>query len=100
MQYEIIIGKIAVKLTDQVSDLVNRLIENMLNANKQAADKKPVGIRGFKEEDRGLLIKDLHEQMKKFQTKFEENKDLISDMRKNYLKEITHLRAVEDHIQF
>ena len=72
----------------------------MLSVNKQAGDRRPVGIRPFKEEDRSLLVKDIHEQMKKFQTRFEENKELMSVMRKNYLKEITHLRAVEDHIQF
>lgn len=66
-----IIGKITDKLTLQVSDLMNKMIENAVNVVRQASEKKSVGIRNFKEEDRGQLLKDIHDQMKKFQGKYE-----------------------------
>ncbi|CDW89079.1 UNKNOWN [Stylonychia lemnae] len=97
--YEKLLTKISEQLTLQVNDLVQKMIENMFQLKKQKElEKKSVSGRGLlhKTEDRNHTYSDIYEQMKKFQIKYEESKNIIGQMRKNYLKEISHLRAVED----
>jgi hypothetical protein len=40
------------------------------------------------------VMKEIGSEMNRFQKRFEESRELISTMRKQYLKEISHLRAI------
>ena len=84
-----------------MQDLVTQLIENFISHQSEFL-KSQESNRGLKkhlkEEDKQALYKEIYDQMKKFQVRYEQSKDLIGAMRKNYLKEISHLRAVDDAI--
>ena len=77
-------------MTAQVSDLTSSMIERIVGMQMLLGQAGPGNANraAIKEE----VMREIGQEMQRFQRKYEESRELISVMRKNFLKELQHLK--------
>ena len=86
-EFEEILNRISEQVTASVSEITSGMLERIFQMRMGKPTKQAI---------REEVIKEIGEEIQRFQKKFEEGRTLITNMRKNYLKEITYLKQVGD----
>lgn len=76
--------RLAEHITAQVSELTSSMIEHIFAMRMTQTSRKTI-----KEE----VVKEIGAELQRFQRKYEEGRQLINNMRKNFMKEISHLKS-------
>ncbi len=80
-------NRITEQITVQISEMTSSMLEHIFSIKTGKMKKAAV---------REEVMKEIGSEMLRFQKRFEESRELISTMRKQYLKEISHLRALSE----
>ena len=90
-EFEDILNRLSERITAHVSELTSAMLERIFSLHTGLGGPKDQQRQAIKEE----VLKEIGHEMQRFQKKYEESRELINTMRKNFLKELQHLKTKE-----
>jgi|LauGreDrversion4_2_1035121.scaffolds.fasta_scaffold483184_1 hypothetical protein len=82
-ELEEILNRISEQVTASISEITSGMLEHIFQMRMGKPTRQAI---------REEVIKEIGEEIQRFQKKFDEGRTLINNMRKNFLKEITYLK--------
>ena len=78
------------RITAQVSEMTSNMLDRIfsIHVGLESRDASRQAVRTE-------VMKEIGVELQRFQKKYEESRELIYSMRKNFLKEIQHLKAID-----
>lgn len=82
-------NRLSERITAHVSELTSAMLERIFSIHTGLGGAKDQQRQAIKDE----VLKEIGHEMQRFQKKYEESRELINTMRKNFLKELQHLKT-------
>lgn len=87
-EYEDILNRAAETITAQVSTLTSAMLDRVFAMSLGGSHEGKQAVRD-------TVLVEIRAEMQRFQHKYEESRELLYTMRKNFLKELQHLKTKE-----